>query len=122
MLPLCCYNLVFDHCLGDPPPSVLKEPPPDLDLDLYSPTPGPPIHLTKWAKMALTHRILPELSSSMSCLGWYWGRTGQAIWLAWNRPKSENVHSSDSDELASFVMTPNRMENQKGQNTEKHLQ
>jgi len=44
--------------------------------------------LTRWAKMALTHRILPELRSSINCLGWYWGRTGQARWLASNRPKS----------------------------------
>ena len=43
----------------------------------------------------MTHLILPELSSSISCLGWYWGRTGQARWLASNRPMPGIKSSSD---------------------------
>jgi len=43
-------------------------------------------YLTRWARIALTHRVLPELSNSISCFGWYWGRTGHAMRLASNKP------------------------------------
>lgn len=48
----------------------------------------PDKHLTKWLKIALTLRSLPKPKSSINCLGWYCGRTGQANLLASNRPKS----------------------------------
>ena len=80
----------LDQPLGDLLPSSLKLPCPERDLDRST----PPMHLTKCAKMALTHRILPEFRSSISCLGWYWGRTGQAMWLASKSPKSGMISAS----------------------------
>ena len=55
--------------------------------------------------MALTHLIFPELSSSMSCLGWYCGSTGQAMWAASNRPKS-GMTSGEEESPESEVEPP----------------
>ena len=83
--------LDLDQPRGDRlPSSALKLPPADRDLDRST----PPIHLDKWAKMALTHFIFPEFKNSINCLGWYWGITGQAMWLASKRPKSGIISAS----------------------------
>ena len=87
------FRLVFyldrDQFLGDLFPSSLKELP-----DLGRPRSVPPIHLTKWARIALTHLIFPEFSNSINCLGWYCGNTGHAMWLASKRPKSDMISAS----------------------------
>ena len=50
----------------------------------------------------MTLLIFPEFKSWMSCLGWYWGRTGEAIWLASKIPDDvEILTSSNGFEMTS---------------------